>query len=102
MATFVKVGTTADVKPGQVKLVEAGGRKIALCNVDGQFYALDDACPHEGKSMAAGDVEGDRLVCVFHGAAFNVATGELEDGPRCANLPRYEVRVSGSDIEVAV
>ena len=54
MAEFVKIATTADIPLGKVNVYEVDGRQIAVCNVDGTFYAIDDICTHDGGSLDQG------------------------------------------------
>jgi ferredoxin-NADP reductase len=99
-ARFVKVAQQGDLAPGQVKAVAVNGAQIALCNVDGVYYAVDDTCPHRGASLAEGDLIGRELTCPLHGAIFDVTNGDVLEGPAGEKLPCYRVRVSGSDIEI--
>ena len=83
-----------------MKAVAVNGVQIALCNVDGVYYAIDDTCPHRSASLAEGDLIGKEITCPLHGAIFDVTTGEVLEGPAGENLSCYRVRVSGSDIEI--
>ena len=58
MAAFVKVATTGELAPGQAKRIEAGGRRIALFNRDGAYYAIEDTCPHRGGPLSEGQRRG--------------------------------------------
>ncbi len=100
-ASFVKVAQQGELAPGQVKAVAVNGVQIALCNVDGVYYAIDDTCPHRSASLAEGDLIGKEITCPLHGAIFDVTTGEVLEGPAGENLSCYSVRVSGSDVEIA-
>ena len=102
MGNFVKVATTQELPPGQAKLVEAGGHSIALFNLGGSFYAIDNICTHAGGSLSEGMVEGEQVECPWHGARFDVKTGAALTPPAFENAASYKVRVSGSDIEVEV
>ena len=64
----MKVAKTGEIAPGEVRPVEAAGKKIALFNVDGRFYAIDDACTHRGGSLSEGMVLGTEVTCPWHGA----------------------------------
>jgi 3-phenylpropionate/trans-cinnamate dioxygenase ferredoxin subunit len=98
----VKVARTDELKPGQARLVEAKGRDIALFNVDGEFFALDNACTHEQGPLFEGEVEGHKVTCPLHGAMFDIRTGEVLGPPAYDDVARYAVRVTGSDVEVEV
>jgi ferredoxin-NADP reductase len=99
-SSFVKVARPGDPAPGQVKAVTVNGVQIALCNVDGVYYAIDDACTHRSALLSEGDLIGKEITCPLHGAIFDVMTGEVLEGPAGENLTSYRVRVSGDDIEV--
>lgn len=102
MAGFVKVGTTGNLAPGQGKRVEVSGKKIALFNVDGTYYAVDDTCPHKGGPLSEGELAGSEVTCPWHGAVFDVTTGNVLGPPAAKGVSRYNVRVSGESIEVEV
>ncbi len=102
MASFVKVAKTDEVTPGQGKMVEVSSKKIALFNVEGSFYAIDDTCTHRGGPLSEGSLEGKQVTCPWHGARYDVTTGEVLGPPAPQGVARYNVRVEGSDIEVEV
>lgn len=102
MGGFVKVATTNDVALGQVKLVEVNGQKLALFNVEGTYYAIDDACTHRGGPLSEGEVKGNEVECPWHGALFNIVTGEASGPPADVAVAKHNVRVQGTDIEVEV
>ncbi|HTN43709.1 MAG TPA: non-heme iron oxygenase ferredoxin subunit [Nitrospiria bacterium] len=102
MAGYVKVGTTGDLAPGQGKKVEAGGKKIALFNVDGTYYAIDDTCTHRGGPLSEGELSGNEVTCPWHGAVFDVKTGNALGAPATKGVESHKVRVSGNSIEVEV
>jgi nitrite reductase/ring-hydroxylating ferredoxin subunit len=97
----VKVATLADVPPGKTKSVSAGNKWIALANVGGTIYAIDNECIHRGGPLGEGYLDGEKLECPWHGWQFNVKTGGLVMNPREC-IPTYEVKVDGPDILVAV
>ena len=100
MAAFVKVATTGELAPGQAKRVEAGGRRIALFNRDGAYHAIEDTCPHRGGPLSEGQVEGNVVICPWHGAKFNITTGDVLGPPARAGVASFRIRVSGSDVQV--
>ncbi len=102
MAGFVKAARTEDVAPGRAKMVEVSGKKIAIFNVDGSYYAIDDACTHRGGPLSEGGLEGHEVTCPWHGSVFDVTTGEVLGPPALKPVSRYDIRISGSDIEVKV
>ena len=102
MAGFVKVAKTEDLAPGQGKMVEAGGKKIALFNVDGDYCAISDTCTHHGGPLSEGELDGKEVTCPWHGAVFDVTTGEVLGPPAMEGVACYKIRVSGKDIEIEI
>jgi len=100
MADYMKVAKTTEIEPGQARLVDVNGRSIALFNVDGQFFALDNTCTHKGGPLAEGEISGHEVTCPWHGAMFDVRTGEVVGPPAQRAVLRYDVRVTGTDVEV--
>jgi 3-phenylpropionate/trans-cinnamate dioxygenase ferredoxin component len=102
MAEFVKAARTDEVAPGQARLVIVKGKEIALFNIDGDFFALANACTHEEGPLAEGEIAGHEVTCPWHGAKFDIRTGEVLCDPAYDAVMRYNVRVTGSDIEVEI
>jgi nitrite reductase (NADH) small subunit len=101
MGEFVKVAKAGDIDPGEARRVEANGKRIALFNIDGAFYAIDDTCTHRGGPLSEGMVVGTEVTCPWHGAVFDVTTGSVLGAPAPRDVARYAaVRVEGEDIEV--
>lgn len=72
---YVRVLLAADVEPGEGRIVEAGGWWIALFNVGGQFYAIENACSHMAGPLGSGRLEGFVVRCPIHGWPFDIRTG---------------------------
>jgi nitrite reductase/ring-hydroxylating ferredoxin subunit len=102
MGRYVRAASVGDLAPGQAKLVEVEGESLALFNVEGTYYALNNACTHQGGPLADGALNGDEVTCPWHGAAFNVTTGAVVQGPATKNVACYRVRVVGPDVEIEV
>ena len=102
MGEFKKVASVGDLQPGTSKLVEVSGKKIALFNLGGTCYGIDDTCPHRGGPLSEGLIEGESVTCPWHGSVFNIKTGAVETSPARVGVTAYKVRVQGSDIEVEV
>lgn len=102
MSTAVKVASTSELPPGSSKLVEANGQAVALFNVDGKYYAIDDACPHAGAPLSDGDIDGKVVTCPWHGAQFDVTTGKVLCAPARNDVESYPVTVDGDDVLVEV
>jgi len=102
MAEFVKVAKIGEIESGLGRLVEVNGKRIALFNVDGQLFALDNTCTHRGGPLAEGAISGSEVTCPWHGAKFDVRTGQVVGPPAQRAVACYGVRVTGSDVEVEV
>ena len=97
---FVKVVDAEAIAVGQGTLVESQGVTLAVFNAgEGRFYACGAVCPHEEGPMAEGWLEGDAVVCPWHGFDFNVATGRCVVDERLA-IPVYPTRVTAGTVEV--
>lgn len=109
------VAAANDLPPGSRRLIEVAGRKIALFNIGGEFFAILDRCPHQGASLCGGHLIGlleskqageynytrrnEILRCPWHGWEFDVRTGKSYCDPNRTRTPRYEVAVAaGRDL----
>lgn len=96
VAAMTKIAVVRDVPPGTGRVLEVGGRTIALFNVDGTFYALDNACTHRGGPLGAGRLDGTIVTCPWHANRFDVTTGRAVVGVKSATA--YAVEVRGDDV----
>ena len=102
MGQFIKVGDVSEILPGNAKQIDAGGRTIALFNLKGQFYAIDNSCTHVGGSLASGKIIDEDVICPLHGARFNIPTGKVLGPPARENISTYKIRIDGDNIEIDV
>ena len=102
MSQFVRVASTEEIPNGQAKLVEVDGNEIAVFNVDGSFHAIDNSCTHVGGPLCEGEISGAEVTCPWHGAVFDVTSGQVLGPPAGSDVNRYNVRVAGLDIEIEV
>ena len=101
MANFVKACKTTDVRAGCGKSLEVSGKPVAVFNVAGNFYAINDTCAHRGGPLGEGELDGKTVICPWHGWRYDVTTGANELVP---DLPtqKYEVKVEGDDVWVGL
>ena len=108
MARFI-VGTTEDIRPGERKIVDIGGRQVGVFNVNGEYFAVLNRCPHQGGSLCAGrqsglvqsnrpgeytySRNGEIIRCPWHGWEFDLRTGQSWFDPRAVRVRRYDVSV---------
>ncbi|MGA8052647.1 MAG: non-heme iron oxygenase ferredoxin subunit [Burkholderiales bacterium] len=91
MSDWTRVGHAADIAPGEHRLVDVDGTQIAIFNLDGEFFAIEDVCTHDGGELAGGAVEGDVVICPRHGARFCIRTGEALSPPAYEPTPKFPV-----------
>jgi len=77
----VKIAADSDVPAGQGRTVEAGGKTLALFNVDGAFYAIDNTCAHRGGPLGEGDLEDRVVTCPWHAWQWDVTSGANVNNP---------------------
>ncbi|MDP6402113.1 MAG: non-heme iron oxygenase ferredoxin subunit [SAR202 cluster bacterium] len=99
---FEKVGKVSDVPSGTAKVYQVGNREVAVCNVDGELYAIDDVCTHDEGSLDQGELDGHEIECPRHGARFDVRTGEVTVLPAVVPIDTFKVRWQCDDIEIEV
>lgn len=103
MPEFVKVAEVDELAPGERIVVEADdGLFIAVFNVGGTFYAIEDLCTHDGGPLAEGDLDGYEIECPRHGARFDIRDGKVLSFPAVQDVPWFEVKVEGNDILVDI
>lgn len=103
MANFIKVISAKDLSSGSMKTVDAGGKKLALANVGGQFFAIDDACTHHQCSLGTeGFLDGTTVTCGCHGGQFDIKTGKVMALPPPSDEGSYEVKVENGDVYIKV
>lgn len=102
MGEFVKAANISEIAPGTCRLVVLKGKEIVLFNVDGDFFALDNLCTHEEGPLCEGEIEGHEVTCPWHGAKFDIRTGEVLQDPAYEPVARHNVRIAGNDLEVEV
>jgi nitrite reductase/ring-hydroxylating ferredoxin subunit len=96
---LIKVAKVAEIPEGTGKTVEAGGKKIAVFNVGGKFYAIDDTCKHRGGPLGEGELDGTNVTCPWHGWEYDVTTGKNLDDENI-RLGCYAAKADGDDIVV--
>jgi 3-phenylpropionate/trans-cinnamate dioxygenase ferredoxin subunit len=99
---FVIVAKTGDTEPGTISVHQVNGTRVALCNVNGRSYAIDDVCTHDGGPLDQGELEGDLVECPRHGARFDVTTGKAVVLPAVKPVKTYPVQVEGDAVMVDV
>ena len=100
MPRYVTVAQTADIPPGEREVVDVEGYYIAVFNVGGTYYAIEDVCTHDGGPLAEGDLYDYEIECPRHGARFDIRTGKVLSMPAVIDVQWFPVRVEGDDIQI--
>ncbi len=105
MARFVEVARVEDVPSGTATVVQVGGTELALVNVDGTFFAINNECTHRGGFLGEGEINTDwsdwAIECPLHGSVFDVRTGEVLSPPAPTSVRSYPVEVDGGVVKVS-
>ncbi len=101
MSEFIKIATKSEL-PDLESAAEfnIGGRTICVANVNGEYCAMDNVCPHEGGPLGLGYVDGAKVVCPWHGWEIEAKTGKAANGHGAVAV--YDLRVEGDDVLVAL
>ena len=102
MASFLRVAARSEIPNLAGRSFEVEGRRIAIFNLAGTFYATDEECTHSGGPLSEGTIDGDKIECPWHQGCFNIKTGAVVDPPPMDDLATYNVRLSGEDVEVEI
>ncbi len=92
------VAKAADIAPGTMRLVTLGSTRVALCNVEGTFYAVEDVCTHDDGPLGEGALKGERLECPRHGGQFDVMTGAAVRMPAVVPVRTFPVKVVAGEV----
>ncbi len=98
----VKVCAAGDVGEGKMKLVNANNKPVVIANAGGKFYAFQQKCTHKGGPLDEGILSEKTVTCPWHGAEFDIETGNALSGPAMGDLAVYKVIIKGNDVFVDV
>lgn len=107
MAEWINIALVSDLEPGQTQQVQLEDETaVAVFNLDGDYFALEDVCTHDGSPLLGSGVpvdqliEGDQVICPRHGARFCIRTGKALTPPAYASTPRFPVRVNDNIVQI--
>ena len=98
--TAERVTSMAEVPVGEVRVVQCGARSVAVSNIDGTLYAIDNLCTHDNGPLGEGRLRNGRIVCPRHGAAFDARTGKVLTLPAVRSVHAYPVTVDGDAVYI--
>ena len=102
MSQIVRVAAKSEIEAGSAKCFDVGKKTIAVFNLDGEYFAMDEYCPHAGGPLSEGYISGDEVECPWHNASFKIKTGECTSPPAPCGVTSYPVHIEGDDIKVEV
>ena len=103
MSDFVTVARVGEIPAGEGRAFEVDGIIVGVFNVEGEYWTIDDFCPHQGASLAAGELTGTCITCPLHGWRFDVTDGTWLDNPTSKlKAETFQTRVIDGEIQVKV
>lgn len=100
MSGWIDVTSPEELLPGTYRVVEVDGAMVAVFNLNGAYYAIEDVCTHDGGSLTGGAIDGEQIVCPRHGARFCIKTGDVLAPPAYEPIATFPVRVENGRIQV--
>jgi NAD(P)H-dependent nitrite reductase small subunit len=101
MGDFIHVADIAEIPPGTAKVVEVQDVGVALFNLEGTIYAIDNMCQHAGGPLGEGTIKGDIVICPWHGYRYHIKTGQYVKNPDMS-VACYQVKVENGTISVSI
>lgn len=102
MGQLIRVAARNDLGPGKALAVEVSGQRIAVFNVEGTYYAIGDTCTHRGGPLSEGEVQEMTVTCPWHGAQYDLETGNVLSPPAPQGVHNYKVVVEDDDIKIEI
>lgn len=90
---WLRVCARSELLPGEHRVVWDGDVAIAVFNIDGDLYAVEDVCTHDGGDLATGELHGYDIECPRHGARFDVRTGAVLCPPAYEPIAKFPVKI---------
>ncbi len=100
MPSFKKLAKVEEIPAGEGRIFEPDGLTIAVFNVGGKFYAMDNTCLHRGGPLGEGFCENSVVTCPWHGWRYDVTTGGCVEGDPSVKVKIYPVKVENEEIQV--
>lgn len=102
MAEWIDVCAESDLKPGERRIVSTDVAEIAIFNLNGELYAIEDICTHDGGELASGQCDGDQIICPRHGARFCIRNGKALTPPAYEDVETFPVRIDQGRIQIDI
>jgi len=102
MAEWIDVADATELQTGERKIVSCDAGEIAVFNLAGELYAIEDVCTHDGGELASGKCDGDQIICPRHGARFCIRTGKSLTPPAYEDVTSFPVRIENGMVQVDI
>lgn len=102
MSNWHNIANTTDIPPGAWQVADFEHISLLVFNLNGEFYAIENVCTHDGGSLSDGCLLGEEIMCPRHGARFSIKTGEVTAPPAYENIDTYPVRVENGMVQVEI
>jgi 3-phenylpropionate/trans-cinnamate dioxygenase ferredoxin subunit len=100
MSDWINVIDQNALAEGEHIVVDVDGTDVAVFKIEGQFYAIEDVCTHDGAEIASGELEGYEIICPRHGARFCVKTGAVTAPPAYEDIDTFPIRIENGTVQV--
>jgi 3-phenylpropionate/trans-cinnamate dioxygenase ferredoxin component len=100
VSDWIDVVADSALADGEHVVVDVDGYEVAIFKIDGQCYAIEDVCTHDGAEIASGELDGDEIICPRHGARFCVKTGEVKSPPAYEDIATFPIRLVEGRVQV--
>ena len=101
MSEYVSVGRIEDLAQGEGRCVDVNGVEVALFNLGGEFYAIDNNCTHQAGPLCEGDLDGEDVICPWHGWRYNIKTGVSPSHPS-VQVKNHLVKIENGEVKIAL
>jgi len=102
ISEFVKVCSTEEIPDGESKVFELEGKPVLVAKYNGEYYAIDNICSHDGGDLGAGHVIDGQVECPRHGARFDVTTGNATRMPAAFGVEKYDLKVEDGFVFISI
>jgi len=100
MSDWIDVALKNEFPPGEWRSLDVDGSPVAVFNLGGEYYAIEDVCTHDGGALTGGALDGEQIVCPRHGARFSIRTGAVLAPPAYEPVATFPVRVEDGMVQV--
>ncbi len=100
MTDWIDVCEAESLADNENIIVDVDGTDVAIFKLDGQFYAIEDVCSHDGAEIASGELDGDEIVCPRHGARFCIKTGAVKCAPAYEDIDTFPLQIQDGRLQI--